>query len=1270
MEEQIMLPRISKGRDFPGALGLGYVIILMLFLLVAFTVTAAADAQDRQELMAQSKAALIRLRADHPDLRIYEQDGRITRLYRQPFGSGTDPVATAEAFRTNNALALGVNPEDLRPIGLLPDGANIQPVTYDPVTGTYKFTLVYYTQYKDGLPVYGGDLRLLIRNTAGSPLVLASSGLRDLRHLDFKAQAGNVSLDRVLSSFRDPDFPNMVNVRQPRAVIWAGTEETPATPTVAVEFTADNGEPVTERWHYVVDAASGQILFKENLIIEDVGPPPAYIFGNVSGMATQGVGAEQCELETPEALPYARVKTGTKVVYTDKNGNFAMPTKYGPVTLESRIWGRWFRVFNTGGTDAVLYQEATPLEDVYFLHNETNNDSERAQVNAYVEANVIRDLVLHYNPSYPALQQSAFPIYVNRTDAWFCPGNAWYDAGAVSMNFCKAGGSYPNTAFSTVVHHEYGHHLIQVAGSGQGQYGEGMADCMGILVTDHPETGVGFTGSCSTGIRTGENDLQYPCSLPNEIHYCGQLLSGCIWSTRNALTVTYPSTYRDILGNLTVNSILLHRGYTINPQITIDFLTLDDDDGNLDNGTPHSPEILAGFGAHNMGLPEGRNIWVDATLGNDTTGDGSETSPFKTINHGIGSANLFGDTVRVKPGTYAEQVNFNGKSVVVMSTNGPHETIIQGSGGQFLVNFNHHEDIWSVLQGFKLVGGARGVSCYEAGPTIRGNLLVGQSAFGIYIDNEWGEIPWIVPVIEDNTIVDGGNIGIYTCTLVGVPIRNTIIARNQTGMYKENFGGYFETANPVVTYCDVWGNTTNYVRVTPSTGTISADPLFTSDYTLYRGSPCIDAGDLSSAYNDPDGTRDDIGTMPVCQVDPVATNYHTIQSAIDVVRNGDVVLVRPGTYGESITFYGKRIIVTSRDGAATTIIDGQGVINRAVVYFNSGEPKGAELSYFTVRNGRYSGIFCDHSSPKVLGNIIEHNRSVGINDGGGIDLNYTTAALVKSNTVRYDTATTYGSAIHVEHSTDDTICYNLMYQNYGYTEVRCLYANTVIYNNTIDAAGSRSHGIANQLNNTSINCRNNIIINAPHYGIYAANAGRALAEYNCIYNCTSGDFGGDGVTIGTGNIHANPAFYAGTYNLSSTSPCIDAGDPDPFFNDPDGSRNDIGYQPYSFGLTKEVIAQTDILPSTYTLAPNYPNPFNPTTTIEFTLPQPGHVDLSVYNLLGQKVRTLVNEELVAGTHQVVWDARNDANQEVAGGVYFYLITAGDFHKSQKMVLLK
>jgi hypothetical protein len=89
------------------------------------------------------------------------------------------------------------------------------------------------------------------------------------------------------------------------------------------------------------------------------------------------------------------------------------------------------------------------------------------------------------------------------------------------------------------------------------------------------------------------------------------------------------------------------------------------------------------------------------------------------------------------------------------------------------------------------------------------------------------------------------------------------------------------------------------------------------------------------------------------------------------------------------------------------------------------------------------------------------------------------------------------------------------------------------------------------------------------------------------------------------------------------------------------------------------------LPVQYSLNQNYPNPFNPSTTISFALPQASHVTVSVYNVAGQLVRTLVNDNLEAGEHQVTFDAG-----AIASGVYFYRISAGDFTDTRKMVLLK
>ena len=80
---------------------------------------------------------------------------------------------------------------------------------------------------------------------------------------------------------------------------------------------------------------------------------------------------------------------------------------------------------------------------------------------------------------------------------------------------------------------------------------------------------------------------------------------------------------------------------------------------------------------------------------------------------------------------------------------------------------------------------------------------------------------------------------------------------------------------------------------------------------------------------------------------------------------------------------------------------------------------------------------------------------------------------------------------------------------------------------------------------------------------------------------------------------------------------------------------------------------------------NYPNPFNPTTTISFSLEKAGHVELTVYNITGQKVVTLANREMNAGVNKVVWDASH-----LASGIYFYRIASGDFVDIKKMTLIK
>ena len=105
------------------------------------------------------------------------------------------------------------------------------------------------------------------------------------------------------------------------------------------------------------------------------------------------------------------------------------------------------------------------------------------------------------------------------------------------------------------------------------------------------------------------------------------------------------------------------------------------------------------------------------------------------------------------------------------------------------------------------------------------------------------------------------------------------------------------------------------------------------------------------------------------------------------------------------------------------------------------------------------------------------------------------------------------------------------------------------------------------------------------------------------------------------------------------------------------------------GASASLALQT--LPAAFSLADNFPNPFNPATTIKYALPQAADVELTIYNVVGQVVRTLVAEHQSAGRYVVEWDATNDSGHSLSAGMYFYRLQAGEeFLEVKKMLLLK
>ena len=98
--------------------------------------------------------------------------------------------------------------------------------------------------------------------------------------------------------------------------------------------------------------------------------------------------------------------------------------------------------------------------------------------------------------------------------------------------------------------------------------------------------------------------------------------------------------------------------------------------------------------------------------------------------------------------------------------------------------------------------------------------------------------------------------------------------------------------------------------------------------------------------------------------------------------------------------------------------------------------------------------------------------------------------------------------------------------------------------------------------------------------------------------------------------------------------------------------------------------QSDVIPEVFTLHQNYPNPFNPTTQIRYDLPENSYVSITIYDLMGKRVKSLVNSKQDPGYRSIHWNATNDLGQPVSAGMYVYTIQAGEFRQTRKMVLLK
>lgn len=324
---------------------------------------------------------------------------------------------------------------------------------------------------------------------------------------------------------------------------------------------------------------------------------------------------------------------------------------------------------------------------------------------------------------------------------------------------------------------------------------------------------------------------------------------------------------------------------------------------------------------------------------------------YLTIQGAIYAANS-GDTVQVAPGTYFENIRM--KDGVDLLGAGAEVTTIDGQGHDIVVNARVND---ATISGFTLKNGNRGVYIYGSwSPSVRNNVIVDNkfgigvwhganpdirnniiknNLDGIYVYGSDEDESPTNPSIINNTIVSNERGGITLRVKVSPTILNNIITGHVNGWwlegeYHENSWGLhynYVTGSPALSYNDLWNNDANYMHdnvaddTLAGTSSISADPLFvdpaTGDYHLEASSPCINAGDPNPTYNDPDGTRNDMGAY-------YGTPVVTPEDAVDEI--GDNLPALPGGSETALTNQLDQALARLED-ARNLLADGR--LNRA-----------------------------------------------------------------------------------------------------------------------------------------------------------------------------------------------------------------------------------------------------------------------------------------------------------------------------------------------------
>ena len=588
-----------------------------------------------------------------------------------------------------------------------------------------------------------------------------------------------------------------------------------------------------------------------------------------------------------------------------------------------------------------------------------------------------------------------------------------------------------------------------------------------------------------------------------------------------------------------------------------------------------------------------------ATTGSDSTGDGSEANPFATIQTAIDSASD-GDTVLVAAGTYNENINYNGKNIIVGSlylttqdTSYISSTIIGGDSSGSIVLFESFEDSTAVLNGFTfqniIINSGDElqtiININESSPKIINNrfdnfyLFQDVESAVIYCENSNS-------LIMNNEFTNGsvGN---------GYVLGGFILSKNSNVTIKNNRieNGYVGFAEPSGYIVSV--NSDNIIEsnviINPSMGYC----VICAAISILDGSNCILRNNfIFQAYGD------GYGAVVASQSQYVSHNNTFVSNSSGYANlSSDGIVSNDIIYGSSNAVY----------------LDGNSTIQ--VSYSD------IEGGWEGVGNIDANPLFCNpdssdytiaENSPCVgTGEDGENMGAFGVGCGIQVDWDFSLSEPV-IEVMGTDNVWNPGDTISVEMD----FCNNTDVAHNWYPGV------------TIESDSSLTS------------------LHSGHIWFYAMFADTCHTISFSVLADSS---------IIADTIVAFRAYPEALNCQNQPEYCIDG----------DTLTFEVPI------VVQVVSAEPEhFIPEVFTLHQNHPNPFNPVTILQYDLPEDALVNITIYDMMGRQVKTLINGSQTAGYKSIQWNATNNLGEPVSAGMYIYMIQAGQFRQVKKMVLLK